>query len=194
MDVFSSSRALAPCARAVARGMRCAGFTLGELLIAIGLLTVIMAGVVPAFRTLSANTRMSAAMNALVTHLHATRSEAVRNGRRAILCPTKNGRECARTNVWQHGWMIFPDPNLNNERDADEPILRQHGPLKGLTIRSGTYSYRVRYRDDGSSYFSNTTFTFCDNRGAAHARAVILSNPGRPRVSDEGPGGRDLEC
>ena len=40
---------------------------------------------------------------------------------------------------------------------------------------------------------TNGTVTFCDERGVAAARAVIVSYTGRPRVSDRGPG-RALTC
>jgi hypothetical protein len=40
----------------------------------------------------------------------------------------------------------------------------------------------------------NGTVTFCDTRGPAAARAVIISYTGRPRVSDRGPGRRPLVC
>ncbi|NIP72271.1 MAG: general secretion pathway protein GspH [Gammaproteobacteria bacterium] len=191
MDVVDRAR---PRPRAGRPGAQSAGFTLTELLITMGLAVILTVGVIPSFRTILANNRVSAAVNKLVAHLQAARSEAVRNGRQAILCPSVDGQRCERTNQWHRGWMIYADTNRNRRRDPEERVTRVHGPLTGLSIHSGRYSYRVRYRYDGSSYFSNTTFTFCDSRGAEHARAVILSNSGRPRVSGEGPGGRGLVC
>ena len=38
------------------------------------------------------------------------------------------------------------------------------------------------------------TFAFCDQRGSKAARAVIISQTGRPRVSDRSSSGKPLTC
>jgi hypothetical protein len=38
------------------------------------------------------------------------------------------------------------------------------------------------------------TFTFCDDRGSPAARAVIISQTGRPRVSDRSAANTPLAC
>jgi hypothetical protein len=38
------------------------------------------------------------------------------------------------------------------------------------------------------------TFTFCDDRGSPAARAVIISQTGRPRVSNRSAANTPLTC
>jgi type IV fimbrial biogenesis protein FimT len=180
--------------RRAARARLPRGFTLLELLTTLSLMTIVATMVVPSFVDLIKDNRIVVSMNRLVTALQLARSLAVRAGDNAILCPSRNGLNCARTNQWKYGWIIFSDPNHNNRRDPGEIILRRDNHAAQLDITSGRRTYRIRYFSDGTSYFSNTTFVFCDDRGGASARAVILSNGGRPRSSDVDPYGGPLRC
>jgi hypothetical protein len=40
----------------------------------------------------------------------------------------------------------------------------------------------------------NGTIVFCDARGSAHARAIIISHTGRPRVAQRDADGKPLRC
>jgi type IV fimbrial biogenesis protein FimT len=52
---------------------------------------------------------------------------------------------------------------------------------------------RFSYRPFGRRS-TNGTVTYCDDRGADAARAVIVSYTGRPRTASLAPGGKPLRC
>lgn len=170
------------------------GFTLFELLTSLSVLVVLTTLAAPPLSGMLNDNRIAARMNLLVSSLHLTRSLAIQTGGRAVMCPSPQGIQCQGTNQWSRGWIVFADSNGNNARDTNEPVARRIGPQDTLSVTSGSRSYRVRYFPNGASYFSNTTFVFCDHRGAQSARAVILSNTGRPRTSRRDPGGNALTC
>lgn len=64
---------------------------------------------------------------------------------------------------------------------------------QGFKITSGNH-HPVVFQPEGGSGGANDTFTFCDTRGAAKARAIVLSNTGRARIADKRPGGKALVC
>src|SRR5690606_35721876 len=93
---------------------------------------------------------------------------------------------------YDHGFMVFvnEDDARPPSRSANEPLLRAFTAAPKLRISANREIFEFRPFRQRST---NGTVTFCDRRGAAEARAVIVSYTGRPRVSEAGPG-RDLSC
>ena len=89
--------------------------------------------------------------------------------------------------------MLFvnTDGRRPPRRAANEPLLLAHQPALTGTIRANRQLFEFRPFGRRSV---NGTVTFCDERGAASAKAVIVSYTGRPRVSKRGPGRRRLTC
>jgi type IV fimbrial biogenesis protein FimT len=50
-----------------------------------------------------------------------------------------------------------------------------------VRLRSSAGRTRVTFQGNGGNAGSNLTFTLCDGRGPAKARALVLSNSGRLR-------------
>jgi type IV fimbrial biogenesis protein FimT len=57
-----------------------------------------------------------------------------------------------------------------------------------ITSNRPYYEFRVGRRS------TNGTVVFCDRRGTAAARSVIVSYTARPRVADRDADGRPLQC
>lgn len=173
-----------------------AGLTLVELLTALAVTAILTALAVPSMHRLLLHEHMVTQVNTLVAHLSLGRSEAVRRNRQVVLCRSSDGRACSGAGAWGDGWILFLDRDRDRARDGAEPILRAHGRLQhGLTLRyaafpSGGY---LTFRPTGITN-ANGTFTFCDGRGAAAARAVIVSKTGRARLSRRRPDGEPLTC
>ncbi len=110
------------------------------------------------------------------------------------LCPSLDAEDCAPTgNTWHTGWIVFVNGDRDSPavRDADEELLRVYAPWPGgsLTANRTTLSFRP-FGQMGVT----ATFTFCDDRGSPAARAVIISQTGRPRVSDRSASNTPLAC
>ncbi len=182
-----------PCA-AAARPPRCRGFTLLELLVCLALAVIVLTSVVPALGTTINRNRLLARTHEFFTYLMLTRAEAIRSGNRAVLCPSQDGESCWNSNRWHRGWIVFLDHNHNGRRDASERVLRRHDAVADVTIQSGTRRRRLTFLSTGASYGSNTTIAFCPRTAGVSPFAIVLSNPGRPRISHTRPGGGALNC
>lgn len=170
------------------------GFTLLEILIAIAIAGVLLGVAMPAFDTLVLDSRRTARINTLVTALHLARSEAIKRGRLVSVCPTGGTPTCAPEDTgWELGWLVFA--NLDRDEppriDNDEPVLFRQGTDPDARIRANRRAFTYRPFDKNSS---NGTITFCDRRDAPHARAIIVSYTGRPRISAKSADGDSLSC
>jgi type IV fimbrial biogenesis protein FimT len=174
--------------------MRQRGFSLFELLGVLLVVAVALAAGVPSLRWLIQDARRTADINMLVTAIQLARSESAKRSLPVIVCKTADYRVCGGSSVhYEQGFMVFVDEDNDNPPgvDDDELLLFAYQPRIIGTIRSNraAYTFRPYFRRS-----TNGTITFCDQRGAGAARAVIVSYTGRPRVSDQGPGGRSLVC
>jgi type IV fimbrial biogenesis protein FimT len=124
------------------------GFTLVELMVTIAVVAIMVAIAVPSFDTLMQRNRMATAANEIVSALQTARMEAVRRNRRAVLCPTTDGRTCAGTD-WLR-MVVFVDDNANATPDAGEAIIREvQAARSDLGITAGSANNRIWFRPDG---------------------------------------------
>lgn len=169
---------------------RALGFTLWELLCTLAVAAVLLGSGVPALSSLLLDGRQKADVNAWVLAVQLARSEAFKRGHPVIVCRTVDTWRCA--DAATAGWMVFV--NLDGasppHRSPAEPLLYAHTPeLTGTIVGNQPfYEFRPGRRS------TNGTTVFCDRRGAAAARAVIVSYTGRPRVDTRDGDGRPLVC
>jgi type IV fimbrial biogenesis protein FimT len=173
-------------------------FSLYDALVTLTVVSTVTTIAVPSFLQLISSQRMSGAVNSLVAALNLTRSETIKRGERAVLCPSPDGRACRTNSVggtaWEEGYLLYIDRNGNHEFDADEIAVRIFSATEGLHIRSSAYRDHVSYLPNGMASGSNITFTFCDKHGRGTPRAVIVSNSGRPRTSTRDASGGAISC
>lgn len=172
--------------------LRPSGFTLLELLAPMAVVAVLLALAVPAFTTLVLEARLTAAVNRVVHGMHVARHEALKSGADVVLCRSPSGRQCTHTGGWDGGLIVF----VNRDRDdpprvdAGEPILQSERafPLTAVLANRQAFVFRPWSRS------VNGTLTFCDRRGAARARAVVVSYTGRPRAVSAAAANGALNC
>jgi type IV fimbrial biogenesis protein FimT len=170
------------------------GVTLPELVFAMAIVAGLLGWGVPSFRELQRNVERTREVNQFVQALYLARSEAIKRNGVVSLCPSDGGDQCAPTGApWQSGWIVFVNRDRDSPavRDPGEDLLRIYAPWDrgAVTANRATLSFRP-FGQVGVT----ATFTFCDDRGPPAARAVIVSQAGRPRVSDRNASGRPLAC
>ncbi|MHB8536194.1 MAG: GspH/FimT family pseudopilin [Sulfuricaulis sp.] len=172
-----------------------AGMSLYDLIVTSAIASVLGVSAI-SMGDLVQDTRMTAAVNQMMGHLSLARSESIKRQATVVLCKSSDGATCTDDDGWQNGWIIFADNNNNDVADADETLIRVQQPLHTkLKLRygeTGRYRY-LRYKPDGQAW-PVATFSFCDTRGAAKAKAVIVYWTGRPRVSTKTSEGKPLRC
>ena len=85
------------------------GFTLIELLITLAVMAILTVSASAAMHSLLRSNALTAEINTFLSELHYARSEAIKRGRRMVLCPVI-GTVCASTTRWRAHWMVFVDP------------------------------------------------------------------------------------
>lgn len=166
------------------------GFTLIELVVAMGVAAVLATIAAPSVAQLAASLQLSSASNTLVSGLRLARNEAIKRNARVVLCKTIDGIHCTRAGGWEQGWIIFHDVNNNGLRESAETIIHHERALSaGLRMTGNTTvaSY-ISFAPTGGTKlvaggFQAGTITLCRAlQSQGDGRQIILNAAGRPRV------------
>ncbi len=170
------------------------GFTLLEMLTTVAVLAVLAALGGPALHGLVLDARRTAGVNAFVGSVQIARSEAIKRNAPVTLCKTTDHQQCAGSGAdWSAGWLVFVPGNPLQPTTLDDP-------QRILVARQSKFDGRISANREafvfhsGGSRSTNGTVMFCDARGPASARAIIISTTGRPRSSAYSAGGTLLPC
>ena len=124
------------------------GLTLVELMVTLAVAIVLLAVGMPMFSSMVDNNRAATEANALSFALQLARSEAVKSGGLATLCPKDDpalaNLDCGDENDWINGWMVHRGGAVASV-DADDLLRSWAAPsnteivtaITGLTF-SGT--------------------------------------------------------
>jgi type IV fimbrial biogenesis protein FimT len=124
------------------------GFTLFELMVSIMILALLVGLAVPTFKSITANSRTSAATNNLASALAVSRSEALRQSTTVSICPSDDQATCDVTD-WTKGWIAFLDFNANGSFDSGTDQLLQAWPSAGPTMTVSSAAPFLQYNPRG---------------------------------------------
>ena len=140
------------------------GFTLLELLITIAIAAIVLALAAPSFSAMLMNNKLTAQSGGLNAALNYARNTALSQNINVQICPVGalNSTTCG-TN-WASGWMVVRDPT------GTPTLLQSRQTPAGNPVLSSTAA-SVTFDPRGLST-TQSSFKFCDRRGAASARSV----------------------
>jgi len=169
------------------------GISFVELLACLAVIAVVAAWGAPSFAALARDSARTREVNQFIQAVYLARSEAIKRNGVVSLCPSSDGTACAPASDWHGGWLVFVNLDRDSPaaRDGDEPLLRVYEPWDSGHILSNRTT--LSFRPFGQMGVT-ATVTFCDDRGSSAARAVIISQTGRPRVSSRNASGGALTC
>ena len=171
------------------------GLSLIELMIALAVVGVLFGIAVPAFSGGLEAARASEARSGLLASLLTASTRAAITGVHGVLCPSNDGANCLNSPDWSGGWLVFLDNNGSRELEGGERVLRVQRPLIcKVHLRSTAGRTRIVFQGNGGNAGSNATFTLCDGRGPARARALIMSNTGGLRDGAPSAAGIAATC
>jgi len=181
------------------------GFTLIELMLALGVAAVIISIAAPNMRTFILNNRLSATANEMLRSIQTARSEAAKRQQNVVVCmtadPTATTPACVTSGYG--AWIVFEDTNKNQSHDTGETTLETHTfePDKvKLLANNGNFigyaSTGFRILDGSTAATKNiTSIVVCDSRGIKDvsggttglslARGIYISPTGRSRITRE---------
>lgn len=179
-----------------------AGFTLLEVLVALVMVTLLLALALPSFEGTLERNRQSNSLNDAIALLSLARTEAVTRATAVSACASANvndpnSADCSGANSWETGWLVFEDDGpgglaRNGQRDPNEALVRSGPPAaRDITVRASSFPTLSAITFDESGMASGRgTLVVCDSRGAANARAIVVNISGQTRlaVDDTGDG------
>lgn len=201
-----------------------AGFSIVELMITIVVLGIALTFAVPNMQQFIMNNRLTSQLNLLSSNLALARNEAIKQNAFVVMCATSDGESCADAeSPWQSGWIVFVDRNADLAPDLEDDgcaegatetdgdcLVTFQSALNGPNVLMGAEGVPKLVGYDGSGSLlcdaddddtrdsscdsEDTYFTLCDPRGAAHAKALAISNTGRVSILTKAPNGDDLSC
>jgi len=187
------------------------GYSLGELMVALAVVSVIIAVGLPNMSVFFKSNRMVANTNALISGLNIARSEAIKRNSRVSICKSTNADTAAPTCAtgtenWSDGWIVFVEgTEVTNEIGAyssatDGPILKINAGAEGsnvtITADSTSIDKYASFTSRGipklsSGASQSGVYRVCDQRGLTNAaggvvaRGVVLASSGRVRVTKD---------
>ena len=174
------------------------GFTLIEMMVAIGLTAILLGMAVPALSSFVMNARQTGAINEFVSSMHLARNTAITTNARVTVCASAAGDGCEATN-WNQGWVVFTDQNNNLLVDVNDTIIATGPATEELSIQSVEFAQVLQYRPNGrvlnaTANGNSGQFTVCDDRGVKYAKVLIVDLSGRPRLSKKLADGTEPIC
>lgn len=162
-------------------------FSLLELLVTLGVLTILTAAGLPELYRQIEDTRLRSVSTELLISAALARSTAITRGR-PVLVRAINGS-------WSNGWSVFVDVDNDALQGEHEPSLVQFNDLKRINIYANSPVAKfIRFTPSGRTKmlggaFQAGTLTLCHSSSDVKSRKLILTATGRMRVSQaiEGP-------
>lgn len=175
------------------------GYTLGELLTSLSVISILGAVAIPGMQDIMLNNRRVSITNEFSYALQMARSEAITRNQRVTVCASTSGVSCAAADYWAQGWIVFNDFDRNRQVSGDEDVIAVFNGNESTSIRpigiDASLSYRPNGRMMGDTTAVNSAeFVFCDRRGSDHARVLIIAANGRPQVSATDSNGAVPTC
>ena len=170
------------------------GISLVELICSLSVLAILASLAIPSFRSLLHDTGRTTAVNGFLQSLFLARSEALKRGSMVTLCASTDGQHCSgRSDAWHRGWIVFANEDFDSppQRDPGETLILAHPGWPEGTISANRASFSLRSTNQA---VINGTVVFCDPRGSAQARALIINHASRPRLSQRESNNRPLVC
>ncbi len=175
------------------------GFTMIELIIALGLIAFIVTIGIPSFTTLIQNNRMATQVNSFVGAIRFSRGQAITRRSPVTVCKSDDGNACGNSQVeWEQGWIVFLDHNADGSVNAGgskpDKVLKVWEALhEGATLR-GNSNIANRITFDANGFSSAGRLVLCDDRGFNNPavsvgtlikRVLVLSSTGRLRLDTD---------
>ncbi len=165
------------------------GFTLFELLVALGIAALLVAVGIPNMRAMIMDNRIISEANHFVATINAARSSAVRYQRPAIVCSTANFDAavptCSGSTDWSNGWIVWVDKNMDATTTADE-VIAVSPPVSGSVSMTSGSANRFSYDARGFGTAAADTISFCDDRSGETGRVIRVNAAGRVHITAAG--------
>ena len=158
------------------------GFTLLELLVTLGLFTIIVSAVTPSIGNFYKRNKVAAIVNNHSAAFQLARHTAVNENVFVVICPTLDMQTC--DSDWSKTKMVFVDEDGDGALDGNEEIIGSADMVNDYFIKSTRDSLRFAPFNTAQNF--TETISICPEQDNSNfARALVISNVGRVRVEKD---------
>jgi type IV fimbrial biogenesis protein FimT len=165
------------------------GFSLLELIVTLGIASILLSVGMPSFRSVIMDSRLVRDTNQFVASINLARSSAVRFQRNATVCASANFNVavpgCSGSSDWSQGWIVWVDKDRDGATDANE-IVAVQGPVNNMTTFSATNAALFSYDARGFGRSPADELMMCDDRSGETGRRIRVNAVGRTHVKQQG--------
>jgi len=167
------------------------GFTVIELMVTVGVVSILLAIAVPSISSMVKNNRLTTQLNMVMADVHLARSEAVKRGVRVIMCrsanPNLNTPTCSGSaQDWTTGYLMFTAEDGNNTYQAGtDTLIRRGQPAQdGVELRTtATWNQNLMINPSGTLNEGGTAImAICDDRNEAYGKQITIPLSGVARM------------
>ena len=159
------------------------GFSLIELLVCIGIVSLLITISLPSMTSLTGRQRVAAQIVEIRNALQLARSLAVMEGEVWKVCMLDTQQNCVKQNG--DTLTVFRDDNNDNQRGHDEK-RKNVSSIEGVNIKlSASNRTYIRFKRTGESMESGNFQVCSSDPNFAQGRQVIIYRSGRIRLSKD---------
>jgi type IV fimbrial biogenesis protein FimT len=188
--------------RAITKSIQ--GISLLELLITLGILTILLSISIPDFKNLAESVSADTTLRKLATAIQLGKSSAITNRTTVTLCRSLDGVTCGGR--WEDGVLVFTDRNRDRAINEDDRLVRYitfpdgKGHIRFRAFQNKQY---LQLTSLGTTHSQNGNYTYCPFSGDSKlARQLIVNRTARLRFAQDSNGdgikedsrGRPLSC
>ena len=156
------------------------GFSIVELMIALGVAGLLTAIGVPALRNFTVQQRIVTASQELQLDMAYARSEAITRADNVSVCTSTDGASCTSSG-WAGARIVFVDSNQNGTVDGTDVMLQQSdAPASGVTVTPAPAGEFVSFNSRGQVN-QPTVFSACYT--GLKGRDLTVRSTGNPSIS-----------
>lgn len=159
------------------------GFSLIELLICVGILSLLLTISLPSMSSFTAQQRVAVQIIEIRESLQLARSLAVMNGKTWKVCMLDAQQNCVKQNGVS--LAVFRDDNHDHQRDHDEKVAKTSSIDKlNIKLSASNRAY-IRFKMTGESMESGNFEVCASDPNFISGRQVIIYRSGRIRLSKD---------